>query len=729
MNHHRHFAYLLLAFGCMALAVFGFLSAGAAGSAAAAGGPAPRPDTPAGQAIPARPMPAGASGASFTLAPTRRAEYQVNLGALPLAPSGSPDNGTVGSPGTWFSMSPDVIRPGGTFASMGSGFAPLEILTYSVDGAPIGGGPFVSDGDGFTPPVALNVNAGSQSGYFVLTVTGGTSGKSASAVGYVQTNAPQVPALAVAPHAIRSGDPVHFFSIGYPANTAFNFALDGGTPMALMTDGNGRSTGALAVTAGTGGLVVNTYRTGVAGSMAGQSIEVRPDALQATGPAADLNGSRGFVDRAVVSSTVSTAFWFTGEGFQPDESVTLGGCGTGSLVADSNGRVRAPLIISATAGLYACSYTGGSSGRVAYAHVLAGPTAQDVPSALVVPSHTAATGGTLAFVFNHLAPNQGGTVFMDGLSGVAGNTTANGYGTAIVTKPNTPGGHAVFFIGNSGQVAVAPLFVLPNAGTATPTTTTVPGATSTATATPTTVPAGTGTATTTAVPGSTATATTVPGATSTATTVPGSTATATAPPVPATATATTCTAGFTDVPPSYWAYPYIQWAACQGIVSGYADHTFRPDNNTTRGQIAKMVVLAAGFPLLNPPTPHFSDVPVAHPFYSFIETAYAHNVISGYADGTFHPAADVTRGQLSKMVVLSQGLPVITPATPTFRDVPAAHPFYGYIETAVANHIVSGYTCGSPVEPCPGRYYRPNVSATRAQLSKMLYQAAHPAQR
>jgi hypothetical protein len=205
---------------------------------------------------------------------------------------------------------------------------------------------------------------------------------------------------------------------------------------------------------------------------------------------------------------------------------------------------------------------------------------------------------------------------------------------------------------------------------------------------------------------------------------PGSTATATAPP----ATATPCTASFTDVPPAYWAYSYIQWAACQGIVSGYADHTFRPDNNTTRGQIAKMVVLAAGFALLNPPTPHFSDVPVAHPFYTFIETAYAHQVISGYSDGTFHPGADVTRGQLSKMVVLSQGLPVVTPATPTFNDVPVAHPFYGYIETAVANNIVSGYTCGSPVEPCPGRYFRPNVSATRAQLSKMLYQATHPSQ-
>jgi hypothetical protein len=310
MNHHRPLTYLLLAFGCAALAVLGFL-----GAASAAGGRAPQAASPALQGIPARPMHAGASGASFTLASTQPEEYHVDLGPLHIPLSGNPDTGTVGSPGTWLSASPDVVSPGGIFATMGSGFAPLETLTYYAYSTPID--TRLSDADGFTPPVAFLVPPTSGSGYILLTVIGATSGRSASVGAYVQANAPQVPGLAVAPHAIRTGDPVHFFAVGYPASTAFNLALDSGAPTALMTDANGRYASVINVTAATGGLVVNTYRTGVANSMAGQSIEVRPDAQQAAGPAADLNVSRGFVDRAVLTGTVASAFWFSGEGFQP----------------------------------------------------------------------------------------------------------------------------------------------------------------------------------------------------------------------------------------------------------------------------------------------------------------------------------------------------------------------------------------------------------------------------
>ena len=45
------------------------------------------------------------------------------------------------------------------------------------------------------------------------------------------------------------------------------------------------------------------------------------------------------------------------------------------------------------------------------------------------------------------------------------------------------------------------------------------------------------------------------------------------------------------------------------------------------------------------------------------------------------------------------------------------------VETATAHQIVGGYDCGGPGEPCPGRYFRPDRYATRAQLSKLLFQA------
>jgi hypothetical protein len=57
MNHHRPrpLTYLLLALGCVALAVLGWLGAGIAGSAAAAGEQAPQADTRPVQGILAHP--------------------------------------------------------------------------------------------------------------------------------------------------------------------------------------------------------------------------------------------------------------------------------------------------------------------------------------------------------------------------------------------------------------------------------------------------------------------------------------------------------------------------------------------------------------------------------------------------------------------------------------------------------------------------------------------------
>ena len=53
----------------------------------------------------------------------------------------------------------------------------------------------------------------------------------------------------------------------------------------------------------------------------------------------------------------------------------------------------------------------------------------------------------------------------------------------------------------------------------------------------------------------------------------------------------------------------------------------------------------------NPPTPMFRDVPAAHPFYSAVQRLTAAGIVSGYADGTFRPDAPVTRGDAAKILV------------------------------------------------------------------------------
>jgi hypothetical protein len=115
---------------------------------------------------------------------------------------------------------------------------------------------------------------------------------------------------------------------------------------------------------------------------------------------------------------------------------------------------------------------------------------------------------------------------------------------------------------------------------------------------------------------------------------------------------------FRDVSATDPFYQFIETAYHQGVISGYSCGPdcleYRPGNNVTRGQLAKIIVLAEGWPLYTPPNPTFRDVPQGDPFFSYIETAYSHGVISGYNCGAgcleFRTGNNATRGQICKIV-------------------------------------------------------------------------------
>ena len=233
----------------------------------------------------------------------------------------------------------------------------------------------------------------------------------------------------------------------------------------------------------------------------------------------------------------------------------------------------------------------------------------------------------------------------------------------------------------------------------------------------------------------------------TPTTTPAATATATAPAAgTATATPGACIATFQDVPTEYWAYGYIEWVYCHNIVSGYSCGAgcmeFRPEANTTRAQIAKMLTLGFNFPIVTPPSATFADAPASAWYYPWVESAYARGVFSGYACGGpgepcdpalrpyFRPSNNVTRAQLAKIIVISAGWTLLTPTTPTFSDVPTNYWAYSFVETAYDEAVIGGYDCllltplPTPQPVC--REFRPERDATRAQLSKMIYIAVTP---
>jgi hypothetical protein len=176
--------------------------------------------------------------------------------------------------------------------------------------------------------------------------------------------------------------------------------------------------------------------------------------------------------------------------------------------------------------------------------------------------------------------------------------------------------------------------------------------------------------------------------------------------------------------------------ACNGYVTGYPDGTFRPNNNVTRGQLAKIVASVAQLPAdLSGQT--FEDVPPASTFYPYIEAMAQAGYISGYPCGGpgepcgagskpyYRPGSLASRGQLTKVIANAALLvngndPELDPI---FADVPNGSPFSIYVQVMGMRSFMQGYPCGGPGEPCgPGNlpYFRPSMNATRGQTAKIV---------
>lgn len=133
------------------------------------------------------------------------------------------------------------------------------------------------------------------------------------------------------------------------------------------------------------------------------------------------------------------------------------------------------------------------------------------------------------------------------------------------------------------------------------------------------------------------------------------------------------------------------------------------------------------------PGERFTDVCPGDYFYTAVLSLNDRQIISGYDASPpcpasvgapcFLPYSNVTRGQISKIVALADGLSGGA-AVQEFQDVPLDNPFYQQIEVLASAGFMSGYACGGPGEPCipPNKlpYFRPNNNVTRGQLSKIV---------
>ena len=108
---------------------------------------------------------------------------------------------------------------------------------------------------------------------------------------------------------------------------------------------------------------------------------------------------------------------------------------------------------------------------------------------------------------------------------------------------------------------------------------------------------------------------------------------------------------FPDVKPDTWYGAAVLWAAGEGIVSGYSNGLYGPNDNITREQLAVMLWRYCGSPKSSHKLDHFSD----HGKISgYARTAMAwaneKGVINGTGDGRLDPSGLASRAQVAQML-------------------------------------------------------------------------------
>ena len=158
---------------------------------------------------------------------------------------------------------------------------------------------------------------------------------------------------------------------------------------------------------------------------------------------------------------------------------------------------------------------------------------------------------------------------------------------------------------------------------------------------------------------------------------------------------------FADLNPQADYYEPVLELYNRGYIQGYEDGTFRPNNRVTRGHAAKMLAQALGLNTTSPTDPKFTDVPISNNYYPYIAALAQAGVISGYLDKTFRPNEPITRNQMAKIITLGYEFEQSTKLTNDFNDVSITNANKYYIQTLFDLGVTKGTTAitYSPSKP------------------------------
>jgi hypothetical protein len=167
---------------------------------------------------------------------------------------------------------------------------------------------------------------------------------------------------------------------------------------------------------------------------------------------------------------------------------------------------------------------------------------------------------------------------------------------------------------------------------------------------------------------------------------------------------------YSDVPEYSSTYDGVYYMTEQGLVSGYDDGTFRPDDDVNRVEALKMILSAAGHDALNTDqtleTHDFPDAESTAWYMPYVTLGYNLQIMTGNDDGTLRPENTVNRAEAIKMLVI---------AADKKADLPSVESDEWY-----SSYLAYGEQHALLVPDATGDYL-PGAALTRGELSDLIY--------
>ena len=161
---------------------------------------------------------------------------------------------------------------------------------------------------------------------------------------------------------------------------------------------------------------------------------------------------------------------------------------------------------------------------------------------------------------------------------------------------------------------------------------------------------------------------------------------------------------------NHWAKDYIEKFIDAGVINGYEDDTFRPNNNMTRAEFATVLSKLLDDPSV--PTDHrYTDVPESAWYFDAVQKLCTLQIIS--EDEKFNPQHNITREQV--MVMLARATRLTATDTSVVNKFSDANTISDYALDAVAAFVENGYTNGYQ-----DGTIRPKNNITRAECVKLI---------